>query len=271
VDIAIIGSYKIGREGLRALLGEKGAFRMIAQADSIGDDFESIRKGHPEIVLLDSTSPGSDLEAVFTLRRLLPKTKILLLSDSPNEDFDFYAIKAGARGCVSKRADPQTLERALLAVARGEIWASHHLAARLIERVTHQPEAEQAKSEEFTEREWEILAFVAQGCRNKEIADRLCVSENTIKTHLASIYRKLRVTTRLEAALHFFQRAKENGGVRVISSTPVTNGSERTSPGRITIGRGARGATRSTAGVSESVRPIPQIHTPHRDRRLRAR
>jgi DNA-binding NarL/FixJ family response regulator len=135
----------------------------------------------------------------------------VLLTESPSDDFEFRAIKAGARGCITKEADPQALERALRAVGKGEIWVSQHLATRLIEAVTHDPAVDSSEPNGLTDREWQVLAFVAQGQRNKEIANHLCVSENTVKTHLATIYKKLRVTTRLEAALHFFHDARRNG------------------------------------------------------------
>lgn len=211
MDIALVSPRRIIRKGLCTLLSQKGSVRVVAEVDNAIESYDVLRKTKPEVVLIDSTHPASDLETLSQLRILLPETNILLLIETPNDDFEFRAVKAGARGCVPKEADPQALERALQVVGKGEIWVSQHLATRMIERFMHGAEAESPGSNGLTDREWQILAFVARGQRNKEIADHLCVSENTIKTHLAAIFKKLRVATRLEAALHFFHDAKRNG------------------------------------------------------------
>jgi DNA-binding NarL/FixJ family response regulator len=211
MDVALVSPRRIIRKGLSTLLLQKGTVRVVAEVDNAVESYDLFRKTKPDIILIDSTHPATDLETLSQLRILLPETKILLLIETPNEDFEFRAVKAGARGCVPKEADPQALERALQVVGKGEIWVSQQLATRMIERFMHGAEGESPGSNGLTDREWQILAFVARGQRNKEIADHLCVSENTIKTHLAAIFKKLRVATRLEAALHFFHDAKRNG------------------------------------------------------------
>jgi DNA-binding NarL/FixJ family response regulator len=211
MDIALVSPRRIIRKGLCTLLAQKGSIRVVADVDNALESFDLFRKTKPEILLIDCTHPANDLETLSRLRILLPETKLMLLIETSNEDFECHAIKAGARGCVPKEADPQALERALQVVAKGEIWVSQHLATRMIERSMHGTEEDGPGFNGLTDREWQILAFVAQGQRNKEIADHLCVSENTVKTHLAAVYKKLRVTTRLEAALHFFHNTKRNG------------------------------------------------------------
>ena len=210
-DVAVVSPRRIIRKGLCTLLTQKESIRVVADVDNAIDGFDLFRKTKPEILLIDCTHPANDLETLSRLRMLLPEARILLLIETANEDFEFHAIKAGARGCVPKEADPQALERALHVVGKGELWVSQRLATRMIERVMHGTEVDTPGSNGLTDREWQILAFVAHGQRNKEIADHLCVSENTVKTHLAAIYKKLRVTTRLEAALHFFHDSKRNG------------------------------------------------------------
>jgi len=210
MDVALVSPRRIIRKGLCTLLTQKDSIRVVADVDNAIDSFDLFRKTKPEILLIDCTHPANDLETLSRLRILLPEAKILLLIETANEDFEFHAIKAGARGCVPKDADPQVLERALQVVGKGEIWVSQRLATRMIERVVHGTEVDSPGSNGLTDREWQVLAFVAHGQRNKEIADHLCVSENTVKTHLAAIYKKLRVTTRLEAALHFFHDSKRN-------------------------------------------------------------
>jgi DNA-binding NarL/FixJ family response regulator len=211
MDVALVSSRRLIRKGLCTLLAQTDSIRVVADVDNDVENFDLFRKTRPQILLIDSTHPANDLETLSRLRVLFPETKLVLLIEAPNEDFEFHAIKAGARGCVPKAADPQALERALQVVSRGEIWVSQRLATRMIEHVVHGGEAESPSSNGLTDREWQVLAFVAHGQRNKEIADQLCVSENTVKTHLAAIYKKLRVATRLEAALHFFHDSSRNG------------------------------------------------------------
>lgn len=211
MDIGLVSPRRIIRKGLCTLLAQKGSIRVVADVDNAVESFDLFRKTKPEILIIDCSHPANDLETLSRLRILLPETKLLLLIETPNEDFEFRAIKAGARGCVPKEADPQALERALQVISKGEIWVSQRLATRMIERVMHGVEVDSPEPNGLTDRERQILAFVAHGQRNKEIADHLCVSENTVKTHLATVYKKLRVTTRLEAALHFFHQSKRNG------------------------------------------------------------
>jgi DNA-binding NarL/FixJ family response regulator len=90
-------------------------------------------------------------------------------------------------------------------VKRGEVWISHRASSQLLKKLVRRDRQEEIG--DLTRREWEILVLVAAGKRNKEIASRLCVSENTVKTHLYAIYRKLHASTRMEAALFFFQHA----------------------------------------------------------------
>lgn len=211
MDVVLVSPRRIIRKGLCTLLEQQNCLRVVADVDSAVESYEIIRHTKPEVLLVDSMNAAIDLENLGRLRRLFPDLRVLLLIESSNEDFELHAIKAGARGCIPKEADPQVLERALHAVGRGEIWASHHLSTRLIERFAQSSEEDGTDAEGLTEREWQVLAFVAQGLRNKEIAGQLSVAENTVKTHLAAIYKKLRVTTRLEAALQFFHDAKRNG------------------------------------------------------------
>ena len=211
MDIALVSPRRIIRKGLCTLLAQKDSVRIVADVDNAIDSFDLIRRSQPDVLLVECTNLANDLDTLARLRMLLPETKVLLLSESPSEDFECRAIQAGARGCIPKEADLSALDRALQVVGKGEIWVSRHLATHLIESVIRGSEENGAESKALTDREWQILAFVAQGQRNKEIAGHLCVSENTVKTHLAAIYKKLRVTTRLEAELHFFHDSSRNG------------------------------------------------------------
>ena len=212
LNLGVASALVLTRKTLCAwLTGIKG-FRVVLDVDSTLDSLDQIRKTRPHVLIIDTLNPASDLEIVTKVSKLLPHTKILLLSDLAEERFELEAIRAGAHGSVSKRSDPKVLERALKVVGEGEIWMSHRVASSIISefRRWRQP-LEEKSSGQLTKREEAILALLADGYRNKEIASRLAISENTIKTHLNTIYRKLQVSTRVEAALRYFEQARHSG------------------------------------------------------------
>jgi DNA-binding NarL/FixJ family response regulator len=169
------------------------------------------RKAQPEVLLFHACSRVSDLETVSRLHKLTPKIRVLLILDEVDEETEFDAARAGACGCVSRAADLDTLCKAIDVVGRGEIWLSHRVATRLIGKLVESEETESASSNGLTRREWDILALLSSGSRNKEIANRLSISENTVKTHLNTIYRKIDVDCRLAATLYYFKYVKSDG------------------------------------------------------------
>jgi DNA-binding NarL/FixJ family response regulator len=177
--------------------------------DNALDNFQLIGKIRPDVILLDILSPAHDLEVISRMRSFFPEVKVLVLSDGADDEFQVQAIAAGAQGCVSKMSDPAVLENAVRRVGQGESWATRQAPARPVGKFARRQVREQGNAADLTQREWEVLALVAGGDRNKEIATRLLVSENTVKTHLYTIYRKLQVGTRLGAALRYFQQAKQ--------------------------------------------------------------
>jgi DNA-binding NarL/FixJ family response regulator len=129
----------------------------------------------------------------------------VLLTRGGDEDHEARAIRLGARGCVSKASDPLVLERALRAVATGELWIGHQAATRIISGLLSRESPDEETAARLTRRELDVLALVAEGYQNKEIASRLCVSDHTVKTHLVSVYKKLKVAGRFAAAMCYFQ------------------------------------------------------------------
>jgi two-component system nitrate/nitrite response regulator NarL len=209
MDIAIVSPFTVHRKGLCVLLGQNKDFRVVVDAASALGNYEAIRKARPQVLVMETTGSTGDLETVCRFRKLLPETRILLLMDSAGETFEVRALKAGAWGCVSMAVSPEILTKALKAVGGGEMWVSHSLATRILGNVLRWHEAAASDMTGLTPREWEILAQVAHGYRNKEIANRLVVSENTIKAHLAAIYRKLQVDSRLGAALYYLHQTAQ--------------------------------------------------------------
>jgi DNA-binding NarL/FixJ family response regulator len=207
--VCIISPYAISRKGLCALLGSLPQVTVVLDLNSALDQVERIQKMEPAVLLFDTLNPGVDLEVIGRTQKLLPRMKILLLTDHVDEELELRAIKAGACGCVSKRDDPQFLAKALAVVAQGEIWISQRSSSRIIGEFVRSRDKENNKNgtNELSRRELEVLGLVAQGYRNKQIADRLFVCESTIKTHLYTLYKKLQISTRLEAVLYYYHRS----------------------------------------------------------------
>ncbi|HEV2175933.1 MAG TPA: response regulator transcription factor [Terriglobia bacterium] len=204
--VGVISPHLISRKGLCALLESLPQVSVVLDINSLLDDIESVQKVDPAVLLFDALDPALDLEVIGRTQKLLPRMKIVLLADHVDEEFELRAIKAGARGCVSKKEDPQFLAKALVVVAQGEIWISQRAGSRIIGEFIRSRDKENNRngSSELSRREWEILSLVAQGYRNKQVANRLFVCESTIKTHLYTMYKKLQISNRLEAVLYYY-------------------------------------------------------------------
>jgi DNA-binding NarL/FixJ family response regulator len=192
----------------------------VLELPSIPEDLDIPRKAHPEVLLLQTSGGVSDLDHVSRLHKLVPTIKILLYVDKADEETELLALRAGACGCVSRSIDLNTLLKAFDFIGRGELWVSRHVAARVVEKLVQTESANSTISNGLSRREWDILALLATGSRNKEIASALSVSENTVKTHLGTIYRKINVDCRLAATLYYFQHGKSGGELPLKSASP---------------------------------------------------
>lgn len=217
---------RVIRSALALLVESSEGIHVVLETAGALQSFDRALKADPDLMVIDTREPGFDLRCLSQFQKVLPKVKVVLLTDRADENFQLDAIRAGAWGCVSADSPPEDVARALKVVHAGELWASHRVLTQLIGKYVRRRPGEEETSKNLSRREWEILALVASGCRNKEIAGRLCVSENTVKTHLNAIFRKLNVKSRLAASLYYFQQATErlvqpetiNGSFRKVRS-----------------------------------------------------
>jgi DNA-binding NarL/FixJ family response regulator len=194
-----------------ALLTSSKKCSVVLELPTIPEDLDALHKAQPEVLLFHTHGSDGDFEALSRLRNQMPEIKVLFFLDAPDEEIEYQAIRAGVCGCVSNASDLDTLLKAIGAVGRGEIWVSRRVATRLINKLAQSEAADSTTSNGLTRREWTVLGLLATGTRNKEIANRLSVSENTVKTHLYTIYRKINVDCRLAATLYYFQHARSDG------------------------------------------------------------
>jgi len=203
IRILVADDHAIVREGLRALIGAKPDMELVGEA---ADGVEAVLKARslqPDVILLDLVMPHKDgIEAIGDIKRENPKARILVLTSFAEDDKVFPAIQAGALGYLLKDSSPQELLRAIREVYRGESSLHPAIARKLIGELNRPPENLPPTEEPLTEREVEVLSLVAQGLSNQEIAEKLVVSERTVRTHVSNILGKLHLANRTQAALY---------------------------------------------------------------------
>jgi two-component system, NarL family, response regulator LiaR len=202
VRVLIVDDHAIVRKGIRALLSEAGGFEVVGEAGNGQDAVLRAQETHPDVILMDVLMPGMDgIEATRQITSRQPKTHILVLTSFAADSKVFPAIKAGALGYLLKDSSPEELVRAIRQVHRGEPSLHPSIARKLLQEIARPAEL-QPTPEALTDREMTVLRLVAQGLTNQEIADRIAVSEPTVRTHVSRILGKLHLASRTQAALY---------------------------------------------------------------------
>jgi DNA-binding NarL/FixJ family response regulator len=209
VNLLIAEDQRLFRQSLRLLLERERDIRVVGEAIDGRDAFEQAMKLKPDMILMDVDMPKLDgVTATKLIRGGLPDVKILMLSVHDEDARIVAAVQAGACGYILKDADHAEFLRIIRATHRGQPVHSPFMPDRFAKKALaarHESGSGQPDVGSLTEREREILAYVASGQGNKEIADHLGVSLDTVKTHLHHIYQKLRVTGRVEAILSYLK------------------------------------------------------------------
>jgi NarL family two-component system response regulator LiaR len=202
VRVLIVDDHAIVRKGIRALLSEAGGFEVVGEADNGQTAVLLAQQAQPDVVLMDLLMPGMDgIEATRQITSRQPKTRILVLTSFAADNKVFPAIKAGALGYLLKDSSPDELVRAIHQVQRGEPSLHPTIARKLLQEIAR-PVERQPAPEALTARELEVLQLIAQGLSNQEIADRISVSESTVRAHVSRILGKLHLASRTQAALY---------------------------------------------------------------------
>ena len=202
IRVLIADDHPIVREGLRTLLSSESGVNLVGEA---ADGAEAVAKAQdlkPDVILMDLIMPVKDgLDAISEIKREDPDVSILVLTSFAEEDKVFPAIRAGALGYLLKDTSPQQVLQAIYDVYRGESSLHPSIALQLIREI-NQPSDLPPASDPLTQRELDVLKLLAQGLTNQEIADRLVISEWTVRTHVRNILGKLHLANRTQAALY---------------------------------------------------------------------
>lgn len=187
---------------------ERGGFEVCAEVDDGPSAVEAAVREQPDVCLLDIQMPGSGIRAAEEISLNVPDTAVVMLTVSRRDSDLFDALRVGASGYLLKDTDPERLPLALRGVLAGEAALPRHLVSLVIdefrERGRRRPLLKR-RGVVLTDREWEVLELMSQGLTTFEIADRLFVEPVTVRTHVSSILKKLRVTSR-KAALQLIER-----------------------------------------------------------------
>jgi DNA-binding NarL/FixJ family response regulator len=199
VKVLLADDHQLMREGTAALLGADERIEVVGLARDGREALAMSERRRPDVVLLDLNMPGiGGLEACARLRKT-PGPEVLMLTVSEEEPDLYAALRVGAAGYLTKDVPPADLIEAVLAVARGEPRIAPAMASRMLAELGRAPRAPDPL-DVLSDRERDVLALLAEGLRNREIAERLVISEATVKTHVRHVLEKLRFRNRAEAA-----------------------------------------------------------------------
>ena len=202
IRLVLVDDHPIVLQGLEQLFERHADFEVVSCCPDGATALDAVEKLQPDILVMDLRMPGlSGIDVLRSLSASRSRCKSVLLTAIVRDSEVMEAVKLGVRGIVLKESSPEVLLECVRRVHRGEQWIERETVTRALQRVLERETAAREAGETLTPREIEIVRMVAQGLRNKVIADRLSISEGTVKVHLHNVYEKLGVDGRLELVL----------------------------------------------------------------------
>ena len=214
ITVLLVDDHTLFRSGIRSLLQRHPEFNVVGEA---ADGFEGIKRAlqlQPQVVLLDLNMPGmSGVETLQLMRQDCPDTAIVMLTVSEDAEDLSVALKAGASGYLLKNIDTDYLTRAIRRAAAGETVVAEAMTAKLVAQLQSGAAAPVASElDKLTPREREILDCLARGESNKSIARNLELAESTVKIHVQNVLKKLKLSSRVQAAVYAVEHRMQGGG-----------------------------------------------------------
>jgi two-component system, NarL family, response regulator LiaR len=203
ITVLVVDDHAVVREGVRAFLATQPDLAVVGTAASGEEALRLAAEHAPDVVLMDLVMPGMDgVETTRRLRQLTPRSQVLVLTSYDQDEHICPAIRAGAQSYLLKEVGSVELAEAIRKVARGEAVLHPRVAARVIQEL-HGARRDQPNAfTELSERELDVLKLIAEGRSNAEIAERLVISEKTVKSHVSNILDKLHLDDRTQAAVY---------------------------------------------------------------------
>jgi two-component system, NarL family, response regulator DevR len=202
IRLLVVDDHEVVRQGLVAMLGRRPGIQVVAEAGTVAEAIAQARRYQPDLVVMDVRLPdGSGIEACREIRAEMPATRVVMLTSYPDEEAVMSAIIAGASGYLLKQIRARDLVAALETVARGESLLDPAVTAQVLERIRRiATDGQPDEYAQLTTQERRILALVAEGKTNREIAGEVFLSEKTVKNYVSSILSKLNLERRAQAA-----------------------------------------------------------------------
>jgi DNA-binding NarL/FixJ family response regulator len=205
--IMLVDDHEVVRLGLKSLLESQADFEVVAEASTAHEAVHKAQETIPDIILMDiRLVGGSGIEACAEITMLLPDTKVVMLTSFADDELLSSAIRAGAVGYVLKQIGSEDLIRAIHAASKGEATLDPSLTQRVFDEVRRSIQNEEMSAfGDLTPQEMQVLSLIAEGRTNREIAEKLFLSEGTVRNYVSSVLSKLGVSNRAEAAAYAVQ------------------------------------------------------------------
>jgi DNA-binding NarL/FixJ family response regulator len=216
VRVLLVDDDELMRAGLRAVLTSDETIEVVGEAGNGRAAVSSVRSLKPDVILMDVRMP--DLDGISATREVLaasPEVKVAVLTTFEQDDYIFGALNAGASGFLLKRTKPEELIAAIHTIAEGDSLLAPSVTRRVIERMAGQPVSDPTagkRLDELTPREREVLALIARGLSNREIAAEFVIEESTVKTHVKRILMKLHLRDRVQAVIFAYESGLTSPG-----------------------------------------------------------
>lgn len=207
ITIILVDDHEVVRKGVRAYLDTLPDFQVVGEASSGEEALGLVSEFIPDVVLMDLIMPGMDgVETTRQIKKISPRTQVVVLTSYHEDAHIFPALKAGAISYILKDMKMEKLVDALHRAVQGEVTLHPRVAIRVLQNIRGEnPDAETLFTE-LTERELDVLKLIASGLANSQIAEKLVISENTVKGHVSNILSKLHVADRTQVAVYAWQR-----------------------------------------------------------------
>jgi two-component system, NarL family, response regulator LiaR len=202
VTVLIVDDHAVVRRGIRALLEAEGGFEVVGEAGSGGEAVLLAADLAPDVVLMDLVMPEMDgVAATRLVKQESPRSQVIVLTSYHEDEHIYPAIRAGALSYLLKGVGLEELTEAVRKAARGEAVLHPHVAARLVQELHGESQETHMLYASLSERERQVLGLIADGLSNAQIAERLIITERTVKSHVNNILGKLQVVDRTQAAI----------------------------------------------------------------------
>jgi NarL family two-component system response regulator LiaR len=207
ITIILVDDHEVVRKGVRAYLDTLPDFRVVGEASSGEEALELVSELIPDVVLMDLIMPGTDgVETTRQVKKISPRTQVVVLTSYHEDAHIFPALKAGAISYILKDMKMEKLVDVLHRAVQGEVTLHPRVAIRVLQNIRGENPDSEPLFTDLTERELDVLKLIASGLTNSQIAEKLVISENTVKGHVSNILSKLHVADRTQVAVYAWQR-----------------------------------------------------------------